>query len=607
MSGIAGFADFSNDTIGQTYILDDMIRSLAHRGPDTSGTWASHACALGHRRLKVQDPAGGSQPMSVSIGGESFTIVYNGELYNAPRLREELISKGYVFRSHSDTEVLLNSYIQWGPSCPEKLNGIFAFAVWEEVRGRLFLCRDKLGVKPLFYAEFSGMLIFASEIKALLKHPKVGAKIDKEGISHLFALAPARIMGKTPFLDIFELCAGECMVFTKSGCSKHKYWQLCACEHTDSADKTAEKLNHLITGAVTNQLVSDVPVGTFLSGGLDSSIISAIAAREFKRRNKQLKTFSVDYTDNDKYFTKNLFQPDSDSEYIKEMVRFLGTDHYYYECGVEALAQNLNLAVNARDLPGMADVDVSLLLFCREIKKHATVALSGEGADEIFGGYPWFHNENSSDIFPWSNSVEIRKKLLGREFSDIDILGFTKDLYLNCMNEAPVNKNDSPKQNYIRKIMYTNAQYFMQTLLCRKDAMSMASGLEARVPFADHRIVQYAYNIPWEIMCFGGREKGILRLAFKDSLPENILYRKKSPYPKTHHPLYTALVKQKLQDTINDENNKISAICNMKYIQSLLNGKMTQPFFGQLMTGPQLIAFIIGLEYWLSEYNIEIV
>lgn len=607
MSGIAGFVDFNLDTLKRTYILEDMIRSLAHRGPDASGTWISNTCALGHRRLNILDPVGGFQPMSISIGGESFTIVYNGELYNADQLREELVNKGYFFRTHSDTEVLLNAYIQWGPSCLEKLNGIFAFAIWEEVKSRLFLCRDRLGVKPLFYAKFNDTLIFASEIKALLKHPQISAKVGRAGLAHIFALAPARIMGKTPFSDILELKAGECMIFGKSGSSKHNYWQLCACEHTDDSLRTAEKLNYLVTDAVVRQLVSDTETGTFLSGGLDSSIISAIAAHEYRRRNKQLKTFSVDYTDNEKYFTKSFFQPNSDSEYIKEMVEFLGTDHHYYECGIEDLVAGLNPAVKARDLPGMADVDSSLLLFCAEIKKHVGVALSGEGADEIFGGYPWFHNENKSDLFPWSNSIEIRKNLLSREFADINLYEFSKDLYSDCMNEAPVNKNDSPKQKYIKRIMYTNSRYFMQTLLCRKDAMSMANGLEARVPFGDHRIVQYAYNIPWDIMCYDGREKGILRLAFKDTLPENILYRKKSPYPKTHHPLYTTLVKQKLKDIINDENNKISMICNMEYIESLLNEDMTQPFFGQLMTGPQLIAFIIGLEQWLSEYNIEIV
>ncbi len=603
MCGIAGFVDYHSSALKRTYILDNMVRSLAHRGPDSAGSWVSHTCALGHRRLIVQDRIGGAQPMSVAVAGESYTLVYNGELYNTYELRNELISRGHIFKTHSDTEVLLLAYIQWGPSCVDKLNGIFAFAVWEENKGRLFLCRDRMGVKPLYYSILGDVLIFASEIKALLKYPGIHPVVDEEGLTHLFALSPARVMGKTPFKNIVELKAGECLVFSKNGHYTHTYWQFSAHPHEDNLTQTIDKLRFLVTDAITRQLISDVGVGTFLSGGLDSSAISAVAAGEYKRRNKQLKTFSIDYTENDKYFSKSLFQPNADGEYVKRMKDFLQTEHIFYECGIEELVEALPQALRARDLPGMADVDSSLLLFCEKVKENVTVALSGECADELFGGYPWFHQKELPDVFPWGNSIPLRNKLLKLP---LPLYDYAKTAYSDCLNEAPVDGSDHNSANHIRKILYANVKYFMANLLCRKDTMSMACGLEVRVPYADHRIAEYAYNIPWDIMCHNGREKGILRQALKGLLPDDILERKKSPYPKTHHPLYTKLVSQQLKKVMDGPECRLKEICDMGFVQQLLTTGCSEPFFGQLMTGPQLIAFLLGLEQWLCEYEVQL-
>lgn len=380
MCGIAGIIDFENDMLEESLTLSLMLDVISHRGPDAAGTFFTHQAALGHRRLSVVDPAGGSQPMTRSIGGNTYTIVYNGELYNTPELRQTLSQKGHRFFSYSDTEALLLSYIEWGPSCVEKLNGIYAFAVWDEKKQRAFLARDRMGVKPLFIARVNSALLFASEIKAILKHPGISPVLREDGILELFALAPARTAGKTLFSGIEELKPGECMLYSPLGTYVHRYWQYESAPFTDSPKDAVEKLKFLITDSVKRQLVADVPVAAFLSGGLDSSVLSVIAAKAAADKDEKLHTFSVDFTDNDKYFVRSVFQPSPDCEYIDIMSRYIGSSHHSCKFDPPALVDSLKDAMTARDLPGMADVDSSLLLFCREVKKYATVALSGECA-----------------------------------------------------------------------------------------------------------------------------------------------------------------------------------------------------------------------------------
>ncbi|MDD5016837.1 MAG: asparagine synthase (glutamine-hydrolyzing) [Eubacteriales bacterium] len=609
MCGIAGIVDFENDLLKESRALSAMLDTISHRGPDSAGTFMTHQAALGHRRLIVVDPAGGSQPMTRSIGQGTYTIVYNGELYNTPELRQELVEKGHTFFSHSDTEALLLSYIEWGPSCVEKLNGIFAFAVWDEKKQRVFLARDRMGVKPLFIARTRHALLFASEIKAILAHPDITPVLKENGLLELFALAPARTAGKTLFSGIEELKPGECMIYSPLGTYIHRYWQYISVEHTDSLKQTTEKLAWLIADATKRQLVSDVPVCTFLSGGVDSSTLSAIAAKQAAEKGCILRTFSVDFADNDKYFTRSVFQPSSDSDYIDIMRRHIGSDHIMHVVSTEDLVSSLKDAMIARDLPGMADVDSSLLLFCQEIKGYATVALSGECADEIFGGYPWFYRDDllTLDMFPWANSLELRRNVMSKDLSWLGIEDYAKSRYLDTIEETPLLGDENQKERRRRQMFYLNIKWFMANLLERKDRMSMASGLEVRVPFCDHRIAEYAWNIPWDIKNIGGMEKGILRLAVKDLLPECIFSRKKSPYPKTHNPEYTRLVSIALKETLVDKDAPIHALIDRHFVEDMLDSlSIVTPWFGQLMTGPQLFAFLLQLNMWLAEYKVRI-
>ncbi len=609
MCGIAGIVNFEKNMLDECKTLAAMMDAIAHRGPDSAGTFLTHQVALGHRRLTVVDPAGGSQPMIRSIGSNTYAIVYNGELYNTEELRQALHKKGHTFSTHSDTEALLLSYIEWGPSCVEHLNGIFAFAIWDEKKQRVFLARDRMGVKPLFITRAGHAFLFASEIKALLAHPDINPVLDEGGLLELFALAPARTAGKTLFSGIEELRPGECMIYSPLGTYVHRYWQFVSAEHTDNLHTTTEKLRWLVTDSAKRQLVSDVPVCTFLSGGLDSSALSAIAAQDAGEKDGILRTFSIDYAENEKYFTRSVFQPSPDSDYIDVMRRHIGSDHITVTIDTLELIASLRDAMIARDLPGMADVDSSLLLFCRQIKGYATVALSGECADEIFGGYPWFYREDllGLDMFPWANSLDLRRSVMSKALSRLKIEDYAKSRYFDTVDETPMLGSEKPLERRRRQMFYLNIKWFMSNLLERKDRMSMACGLEVRVPYCDHRLAEYAWNIPWDIKNLGGMEKGILRLAVKDLLPEEIYNRKKSPYPKTHHPEYTRLVSSALKETLANPSAPIHALVDKKVVEEMLDSlSIVTPWFGQLMTGPQLFAFLLQLNMWLEEYRVSI-
>lgn len=609
MCGIGGFVDYERDARRGGPILHGMKRTLTPRGPDAEGTYFDEDTALIHRRLIVIDPEGGKQPMYSP--DRNTILIYNGELYNTPELRRELMSRGHEFVGHSDTEVLLHAYLEWKTDAFARLNGIFAFAIWEKRERRLTLCRDRLGVKPLFFAPIRNGLTFGSTIDTVLCHPEIEPALDEDGLRTLLLLGPARPPESGVFRQIFSLMPGHFAILTPEAFTDHTYWKLEAHEHEDDLPTTIEHTHTLICDAARRQLVSDVPLACFLSGGLDSSILSMLAAKDYAARSETLHTWSVDYRDNDKYFTKSIFQPNSDDSYIDQMVDFLGTHHHRVVLEPEALCAALLPATDARALPGMADVDSSLLLFCAAVKRGGTtVCLSGECADELFGGYPWYHREEIlfEDTFPWSRSVGLRLGLLtpdavrnGEEF--------VRQHYRDTCDRAPKLSSDDKKAARMREMFVLNLDWFMATLLDRKDRMSMYSGLEVRVPFCDHRIVEYAYNMPWDFKSLEGREKGIVRRAFVDELPKEIVYRKKSPYPKTFHPVYTRLCADYVRRIFEDNTSVTASLFDRNAVQKLMQRpeSLTEPWFGQLMRTPQIFAYIIQLDRWFRHYHVKIV
>lgn len=612
MCGIAGFVDYKRNIKNQMNILKEMIKTLEKRGPNAEGVYVSDNVMFGHRRLIVVDPLGGKQPMKKVVEGREYIIIYNGELYNTEDLRKELIKEDFIFEGHSDTEVLLYSYIKWGIEGIKKFNGIFAFAIYDIKENKVILARDAMGVKPLFYAIKNNCFIFGSEIKTLLKHPYITSNVDRDGLTELFALGPAGTPGKSVYKDIEEVIPGQYLIIKDGSIAKNMYYKLIAKEFKENEEEAVQKTRELLLDAITRQLVSDVPVCTFLSGGLDSSAISAVAAKEYKKENKILTTYALDYEDNEKYFKSSLFQPTSDKYYAEVMAKFIGSNHKNVVINHKELVNYLDESMIAKDLPGMADIDSSLYLLCKEVKENFVVALSGECADELFAGYPWFTNIDmiNATTFPWSRHIKERKDILNDKYKNLKIEEAANNAYNNTLKEMPRLFGESKEDERMREMFYLNLKWFMQNLLNRKDRMSMANSLEVRVPFADYKLVEYAFNIPNNIKLLNGREKGLLRKSLEGILPEEIIYRKKSPYPKTHNPVYTEMVCKKMDEILKNKNSPILELIDKTKITSIVESGGSEyktPWYGQLMTGPQMIAYLIQLNNWLQIYDIKLV
>ena len=605
MCAIAGILNLKFDSD----ILEKMLNTMERRGPDGRGIYTGRKLALLHTRLAIIDPQGGAQPMSLTWEGETYTIVYNGELYNTQELRQELIARNHQFLSNSDTEVVLHAYAQWGDGCLERINGIFALAIWEEKRKRLFLARDRIGVKPLFYTLHQGGLLFASEIKTLFCYPTQKPKLDARGAAEILMFGPGRIPGSGVFQGICELEPGCCGWYWDGKLTLRRYWKLKDREHGDSFEDTCSYVRYLVTDAIKRQMISDYPVGTFLSGGLDSSIISTVCSLEMEKSGAVLDTFSVDYRNNDKYFTPGKFQPNSDGEYIELMQQAIRSRHHRTVLTPEHLIGVLEPATMARDLPGMADVDFSLLAFCREIRPWVKVALSGECADEIFGGYPWYRDPEIRALegFPWAQNLDFRMRMLNPDLTaQVNGKEMVMDAYRDTCHNSDILPGTPDTERRMKEMVNLNFSHFMQTLLDRKDRMSMYCGLEVRVPFCDYRIAEYLYGVPWAFKDWQGTEKGLLRKAFEGILPKKVLWRKKSPYPKTFDPKYREIVEIRLRNILNQPDAPLFAMVNRSMVEELFVSESLWPWYGQLMRTPQTMAWLLQLDYWLRWNQIEI-
>jgi asparagine synthase (glutamine-hydrolysing) len=614
MCGVAGIINWEEDLTHKSHVFLNMLKTLTARGSDSQGIYIEKQAALGHTRLIVTDAAGGAQPMIRYQSGEKSVITFNGNIYNRAELCAELKSRGYEFSTISDAETVLAAYIEWGADFVKHMNGVFAFAIWNDTKKTLFMARDRLGAKPLFYAKRGANLIFGSELKTLLAHPDVKPKINSEGLAEIFMMGPARTPGHGIFCDVHELKPGHILYADKHKMTISQYWAFAADVHQDDFETTAKTVREIFEDSVRRQLVSDMPVCCLLSGGLDSTIITGLAA-EFYRENGlgQLNTYSVNYVDHEKFFTANNFQANSDEPWARLAAKHFRTNHHTVLIDTPELADKLPDAALARDLPGMADIDSSLYIFSREIKKEATVALSGECADEIFGGYPWFHRPEmlAANTFPWSMSASLRLDWLSEDvMRKIRPLEYVAERYHDTLNEVPRLPGEDKDAARIREISYLSQTRFMPTLLDRKDRMSMANRLEARIPFGDHRLVDYVFNIPWGMKCYKQREKGLLRHAFKNILPDDVLWRKKNPYPKTHNPGYTNTVVKKALAIFDEGTSPLLPLINVKNLRQIAESDLSAaniPWFGQLMGGAQLFAYLVQMDVWLREYKVEVV
>lgn len=596
MGAIAGFLG------SEPQNLEEVFETMARRGPD-----GNDMCKLkggGLLRARVRRPVLNPWEKVLTQRGETFHLTYSGRLYNATELRQTLEKEGQHFLGNSDEELVLRAYSQWGKDCLQQFNGVFAFAVWEERARRLFLARDRIGVRPLFYRIQPGMFLFASEIKTILAFPGVRAILDEDGAAQLILFGPGRIPGSGVFQNIQELEPGCCAFYENGQLEVTRYWQLRDREHRESFGETAEIVRSLLKDAVRRQTDTEQSYGTFLSGGLDSSILSAVCAGQLESRGEKLQTFSVDYQNNDLYFTPGKFQPDADAPYIREMVEALGCQHRKTVLRPEELLEQLQAATAARDLPGMGDVDFSLLAFCKQIRPFVPMALSGECADEIFGGYPWYRDpEIRARVgFPWAQNTAVRSRLLRHKHKHAEAL--VLDAYRDTCRASDILPGTDARNRRIKEMVNLNFRWFMQTLLDRNDRMSMSAGLEVRVPFCDYRIAEYLYSVPWEMKDYQGREKGLLRYAAAGLLPEAVRMRKKSPYPKTFDPQYEKLVTAKLQTELGADS-PLWYLIDQQEAMDFLREESPQPWYGQLMRRPQFIAYLLQMDFWLRSYQIE--
>ncbi|POZ61626.1 asparagine synthase (glutamine-hydrolyzing) [Chromobacterium alticapitis] len=611
MCGIAGWVSFERDLREQRGIVEAMTETMARRGPDAGGLWLDRRAALGHRRLSIIDLEGGRQPMLAEQDGRTLAcLVYTGEVYNFRELREALQGLGQVFRTRSDTEVALRAYLQWGEAMVDRLNGMYAFALWDAREEKLLLVRDRMGVKPLYYYPLPDGVLFGSEPKAILAHPEAKRRVAADGLRELLDLV------KTPeaavFAGMHEVRPGQMVTVDRRGLRKHRYWQLEAREHADDLPATIRTVRELLDDIVERQIVADVPLCTLLSGGLDSSAITALAARGMARQGRgAVRSFSVDFAQHGAAFEADHLRGSPDAPFVRDLAAHAGTDHS------EILLQSRDLAdpalraavLGAQDLPPAywGDMLPSLYKLFEAIRGQSTVALSGESADEVFGGYRWFHDESAvaADTFPWlagaTGSFFDGQSLLKPDLlRSLDMSGFRRDSYAQALAEAPRLASDSPKERRMREISHMHLTRFVQALLDRKDRMSMAVGLEVRVPFCDHRLVEYVFNAPWSMKNFDGREKSLLRAACRDVLPDSIVQRVKSPYPATQDPAYEKALREGLMRVLDDSRSPVLPLLDKTAAWKLLD----RPF-GKTSTSPERagLEMALGLDEWLRHHQ----
>lgn len=581
---------------------------MAHRGPDSEGVWLSPHAALGHRRLAIIDIGGGQQPMAFTALGASCVLTFSGEIYNYRDLRNELKSLGHVFRTHSDTEVLLQAYVEWGQACVHRLDGMFAFGMWDEAKNELFLARDRLGVKPLFYSDFGAGLVFASEIKALLAHPSIPAQVGEDGLAELLALGEFRTPGHAVFRRVCELRSGHSLTFGREGTRVSRYWQVINKSHEDDEATTTFRIHSLLERAVSRQINADVPICAMLSGGLDSSIVGAIAAQAMQTTTgDSLSSYSIHLDREKEHFQPSDLQPDLDRPWAAQVAGVIGSKHREVLITSDSMIELATGPTRARDLPSLGSRDDCMYAFCRAIKHLHSVALSGEAADEILGGYPWFHNDavKIRDAFPWhvSGDYGLARYLNPELASRLSVADYERARVTEALAEVPCLDDEDPHARRVREVVYLHLTRFLPALLERKDRMSMAVGLEVRVPFCDHHLVEYVWNIPWRMKTARQREKGLLRLAFSGLLPEDVLWRRKCAFPEPRDPAYIAAIRKLLLAELEDHDAPIRLLIDVTKLRAdVLSARDCK----QDWRLDRIIRGALQLNLWLRHYRVAL-
>ncbi len=573
MCGIAGWVSYDADLTRRQDVVDAMTGTMACRGPDDSGTWVRRHVALGHRRLAIIDLPGGRQPMTVSTPNGDIAMVYSGEAYNFTELKDELTKLGHTWETDSDTEVVLHGYLQWGDAVVDHLNGMYAFAIWDERDDRLVMIRDRMGIKPFYYHPTPDGVLFGSEPKAILANPLAKKVVDTDGLRELMAFT--KRPGWSLWKGMEEVRPGTIVTVSREGVRTRTYWKLDAKQHTDDQETTVARVRELMTDIVNRQLVADVPRCVLLSGGLDSSAVTGLAAARLASQGEQLRTFSVDFLGQEENFKPDEMRDTADSPFVRDVASLVGSAHQDVVLNPAELTdpEVRRAVLRARDIPaGLGDMDTSLYLLFKAIRGESTVALSGESADEVFGGYRWFFDEASvnADMFPWiafrSAMMTDRTSIYTPELMRrMDLESYLRDEYHSAVSSVDHLDGESAAEARMRTICHLHLTRFVRMLLDRKDRASMAVGLEVRVPFCDHRLVEYVYNTPWSLKTFDGREKSLLRHATKHVLPESVAQRVKSPYPSTQDPGYAAALQQQAKEVLAEPGHAVFGLVDKSW------------------------------------------
>ncbi len=574
MCGITGWVSFGRDLRGERATVDAMTETMSCRGPDDTGIWFAEHAALGHRRLAIIDLPGGRQPMTAETPDGPVAIVYSGETYNFTELRGELIRHGHHFATDSDTEVVLHAYLEWGDAMAERLNGMYAFAIWDTRQDRLVMVRDRMGIKPFYYYETPDGVLFGSEPKAILASPSVERTVTLDGIRELFAFV--KTPGHAFWEGMREVEPGTLVTVGRAGLRSTRYWTLRTRPHPDDQAASVAHVRDLLEDIVRHQLVADVPRCTLLSGGLDSSAMTAIAARQLAGTGETVRSFAVDFAGQTENFVPDSLRGTPDTPFVHDVAAKSRTEHQDIVLSSDDLADPAVRAtvIRARDIPmGLGDMDASLYLLFKAIRGQSTVALSGESADEVFGGYQQFFDPEAqrANTFPWL----VR---FARDFGDdgnilvpglteaLDLPRYVQDAYDTSVARVERLDGEPDFEWRMRKICYLHLTHFVRILLDRKDRMSMAVGLEVRVPFCDHRLVEYVYNAPWSLKTYDGREKSLLRGAARDVLPRSVIERVKSPYPSTQDPGYTVKLQRNAREYLANPGHPVFDIVNRDWL-----------------------------------------
>jgi asparagine synthase (glutamine-hydrolysing) len=604
MCGITGWIDFTRDLTAERETVIAMTETLRLRGPDAAGHWLETHVALGHRRLAVVDVEGGQQPMHLRRRGQDEPVVltYSGELYNFIELRTVLMSLGHRFHTRSDTEVVLAAYVEWGVGFVDRLRGIYAFAIWDGPREELVLVRDRLGVKPLYYHSYPGGLLFASEPKAILANGLFKPRVSEQKLPILFNPRLA-MPWETPFTDLRQVQPGHLVRVDRSGTHETPYWRLVSRPHHDDYDTTVRTVRDILDDVVVHQLIADVPLCTLLSGGIDSSAITALAAQ---RTSNELRSYSVDFAGAEDDFRPTTLRPERDAPFALTAARHIGIDHTQVTLDTSALAPVVPSTLAARDTPSLGQFDASMYLLFEQVRRRSTVALSGEAADEVFGGYPWFFDPNTvwCDTFPWLGAAPRLTDYLAPDVSArIQPRDDEHDRYTTMMARVPRLAGETELQARMREVLHLSLQGPLMYLLDRKDRMSMAVGLEVRVPFCDHVLLEYVWNVPWQMKIADGREKSLLRAAVHDLLPPDVLWRPKSAYPATFAPDYAKSVRADLAASLDSPDSRIRDLVDADKLRDVSGGETA------MMTMADNLHFIlpiIEVDRWLRTYNVSL-